>query len=121
MGAWPEGGAHSPSSLFSGPAHIAYARASEDLKRWWAENPRTTLAEYTYLTGMVRPDISLVLNVGSAHAGEFGGREATAKAKGELVEALEPGGTALLNADDPLVAAMASRSKAPVAYFGCSA
>lgn len=36
-----------PISLFSGPAHIAYARASEELKRWWQTHPRTTLAEYT--------------------------------------------------------------------------
>lgn len=41
-----------PVSLFTGPAHIAYARASEELKRWWAEHPRTTLVEYTeQLTG----------------------------------------------------------------------
>ncbi|MDT3395585.1 phage minor capsid protein [Streptomyces sp. B1866] len=36
-----------PISLFTGPAHIAYARASEELKRWWADHPRTTLNEYT--------------------------------------------------------------------------
>ncbi|GHA28717.1 hypothetical protein GCM10010372_30650 [Streptomyces tauricus] len=36
-----------PISLFTGPAHVAYARASEELKRWWADHPRTTLAEYT--------------------------------------------------------------------------
>ncbi|WP_432041422.1 phage minor capsid protein [Streptomyces cadmiisoli] len=36
-----------PTSLFTGPSHIAYARASEELKRWWADHPRTTLAEYT--------------------------------------------------------------------------
>jgi hypothetical protein len=36
-----------PASLFTGPSHIAYARASEELKRWWQDNPRTTLAEYT--------------------------------------------------------------------------
>ncbi|WAU09944.1 phage minor capsid protein [Streptomyces nigrescens] len=35
-----------PVSLFSGPAHVAYARASEELKRWWMDNPRLTLAEY---------------------------------------------------------------------------
>ncbi|MFE2019879.1 hypothetical protein ACFW9O_17770 [Streptomyces sp. NPDC059499] len=35
-----------PISLFSGPSHIAYARASEELKRWWIDNRRTTLAEY---------------------------------------------------------------------------
>jgi hypothetical protein len=36
-----------PLSLFTGPSHVAYARASEELKRWWADHPRTTLAEYT--------------------------------------------------------------------------
>ena len=36
-----------PMSLFTGPSHVAYARASEELKRWWADHPRTTLAEYT--------------------------------------------------------------------------
>ncbi|MFH8403744.1 phage minor capsid protein [Streptomyces sp. NPDC018019] len=42
-----------PRSLFTGPSHVAYARASEDLKRWWADHPRTTLAEYTeQLTGV---------------------------------------------------------------------
>ncbi|WP_371517996.1 phage minor capsid protein [Kitasatospora sp. NBC_01300] len=43
-----------PMSLFSGPSHVAYARASEELKRYWAEvSPRTTLAEYTeQLTGV---------------------------------------------------------------------
>ncbi|MGW2055917.1 UDP-N-acetylmuramoyl-tripeptide--D-alanyl-D-alanine ligase [Streptomyces sp. NPDC001840] len=76
------------------------------------------IGHLSYLTGLVPLDVSLVLNVGSAHAGEFGGREATAQAKGELVEALGPDGAAVLNADDPLVAAMASRSKAPVTYFG---
>ncbi|MFD9069498.1 phage minor capsid protein [Streptomyces lasiicapitis] len=43
-----------PESLFSGPAHVAFARASEELKRFWSEvEPRLTLAEYTeQLTGV---------------------------------------------------------------------
>ena len=64
------------------------------------------------------PRIGAVLNVGSAHLGEFGSRELTAKAKGELVEALPEDGVAVLNADDPLVAAMAERTKARVVFFG---
>jgi UDP-N-acetylmuramoyl-tripeptide--D-alanyl-D-alanine ligase len=59
-----------------------------------------------------------VLNVGTAHLGEFGSREAIARAKGEIVEALPAAGTAVLNADDPLVAAMASRTSARVLTFG---
>ncbi|MFF6774931.1 UDP-N-acetylmuramoyl-tripeptide--D-alanyl-D-alanine ligase [Streptomyces sp. NPDC012637] len=74
-----------------------------------------------YLTGLTPPRIGLVLNVGTAHIGEFGGREQIAVAKGELVESLpaaEDGGIAVLNADDPLVRAMASRTKARVTLFG---
>jgi UDP-N-acetylmuramoyl-tripeptide--D-alanyl-D-alanine ligase len=59
-----------------------------------------------------------VLNVGKAHVGEFGSQEAIAQAKGELVEAVVEGGTAVLNADDPLVSAMASRTQQRVLTFG---
>ncbi|PVZ08921.1 UDP-N-acetylmuramoyl-tripeptide--D-alanyl-D-alanine ligase [Actinomycetospora cinnamomea] len=67
------------------------------------------------------PRIGVVLNVGSAHLGEFGSREAIAQAKGELVEALpagEAGGVAVLGADDPVVAAMAQRTDARVVHAG---
>ncbi|MDT0475173.1 UDP-N-acetylmuramoyl-tripeptide--D-alanyl-D-alanine ligase [Streptomyces sp. DSM 41014] len=74
-----------------------------------------------YLTGLTPPDVGLVLNVGTAHIGEFGGREQIALAKGELVESLPAGGAAILNADDPLVRAMASRTQAKVLLFGESA
>jgi UDP-N-acetylmuramoyl-tripeptide--D-alanyl-D-alanine ligase len=62
-----------------------------------------------------------VLNVGSAHLGEFGSQEAVARTKGELVEALPPaaeGGAAVLNADDPLVIEMAERTAARVVLVG---
>ncbi|MER0445121.1 UDP-N-acetylmuramoyl-tripeptide--D-alanyl-D-alanine ligase [Streptomyces sp. Edi4] len=71
-----------------------------------------------YLTSLTPPSIGLVLNVGSAHIGEFGGKEQIALAKGELVESLPASGCAVLNADDPLVRAMASRTKARVLLFG---
>ncbi|KRE92304.1 UDP-N-acetylmuramoyl-tripeptide--D-alanyl-D-alanine ligase [Nocardioides sp. Soil774] len=70
------------------------------------------------LCRIARPRIAAVLNVGTAHIGEFGSREAIAVAKGEIVEALAPDGTAVLNADDDLVRAMASRTRATVTTFG---
>ncbi|WP_330267537.1 UDP-N-acetylmuramoyl-tripeptide--D-alanyl-D-alanine ligase [Streptomyces griseorubiginosus] len=76
------------------------------------------IGHIAYLTDLTPPRIGLVLNVGSAHIGEFGGREQIAQAKGELVEALPEDGAAILNADDPLVRAMASRTKAKVLLFG---
>ena len=71
-----------------------------------------------YLCGIAPPRYGVVLNVGHAHAGEFGGLDQVARAKGELVEALPAGGAAILNADDPRVLAMAARTAARVVTFG---
>ncbi|GAA3775099.1 UDP-N-acetylmuramoyl-tripeptide--D-alanyl-D-alanine ligase [Microbacterium kribbense] len=76
------------------------------------------------LAGLVTPDIGVVLMVGMAHAGGFGGIEETARAKAELVAAVRPGGLAVLNADDPRVAAMAAGAAErgiAVRWFGTTA
>ena len=73
------------------------------------------------LCGIAPPRYGVVLNVGHAHAGEFGGLDQVARAKGELVEALPAGGVAILNADDPRVLAMAARTRAQVVTFGMAA
>ncbi|WP_351228384.1 UDP-N-acetylmuramoyl-tripeptide--D-alanyl-D-alanine ligase [Streptomyces sp. NPDC002133] len=93
-------------------------RATEETRHLVLEMGARGIGHITYLTGLTPPRIGLVLNVGTAHIGEFGGREQIAQAKGELVEALPEGGVAVLNADDPLVRAMASRTKARVVLFG---
>jgi UDP-N-acetylmuramoyl-tripeptide--D-alanyl-D-alanine ligase len=66
------------------------------------------------------PKIGAVLNVGRAHAGEFGSLDGVAKAKGELPEALPADGVAILNADDPRVIAMATRTAARIVTFSAS-
>jgi UDP-N-acetylmuramoyl-tripeptide--D-alanyl-D-alanine ligase len=68
------------------------------------------------LCAIASPSIGVVLNVGSAHLGEFGSRQATAESKGELAEAARD--VAILNADDALVAAMAERARRRVVTFG---
>ncbi|MFE3037443.1 UDP-N-acetylmuramoyl-tripeptide--D-alanyl-D-alanine ligase [Streptomyces canus] len=92
--------------------------ATEETKFLVLEMGARGIGHISYLTDLTPPKIGLVLNVGSAHIGEFGGREQIAQAKGELVEALPADGAAILNADDPLVRAMASRTKAKVILFG---
>ncbi|WP_233570958.1 Mur ligase family protein [Nocardiopsis sp. Huas11] len=77
----------------------------------------------TYLTRITPPQVGVVLNVDTAHAGEFGGPDMTARAKGELVEVLPTeaeGGVAVLNADDHRVFAMATRTSVRVVAFGLS-
>jgi len=74
----------------------------------------------TELTDLVAPDVSVVLNVGTAHLDGFGSRDAIAEAKSELVTGLRPGGIAVLNADDERVAAMAVLAPGRVVTFGTS-
>ncbi|SOD87205.1 UDP-N-acetylmuramoyl-tripeptide--D-alanyl-D-alanine ligase [Streptomyces sp. Ag109_G2-15] len=95
--------------------------ATEETRFLVLEMGARGIGHIRYLTDLTPPRIGLVLNVGTAHIGEFGGREQIARAKGELVEALPEDGAAILNADDPLVRAMASRTKAKVVLFGESA
>ncbi len=96
-------------------------RADPDTRYLVLEMGARHVGNIAELCGFVRPEIGLVLNVGTAHVGEFGSREAIAQTKGELVEALAADGTAVLNADDPLVAAMAGRTEATVRTYGESA
>src|SRR5947209_3055041 len=60
------------------------------------------------------PAIGVVLNVGTAHLGEFGSREAIAKTKSELPQSVPRSGVVVLNSDDPAVAAMADVTAARV-------
>lgn len=73
-----------------------------------------------YLTRIAPPQVALVLNVGSAHVGEFGSRENIAIAKSELPRSLAGDGLAVLNADDPIVRGMAAQTKARVQLVGLS-
>ena len=78
-------------------------RATEQTRYLVLEKSSRGLGHIAWLTRIARPRIGVVLNVGSAHLGEFGSRDVVALAKGELVEALPADGVAVLNADDPLV------------------
>ncbi|MDH2394083.1 MULTISPECIES: UDP-N-acetylmuramoyl-tripeptide--D-alanyl-D-alanine ligase [Streptomyces] len=96
-------------------------RADADTRHLVLEMGARGIGHIRYLASLTPPRIGLVLNVGTAHIGEFGGREQIAEAKGELVESLpaaDAGGVAVLNADDPLVRAMAARTEARTLLFG---
>lgn len=66
------------------------------------------------LAAIAPPQVAVVLNVGTAHLGEFGSREAIAETKAELAQAVPESGVVVLNVDDPAVAAMAGKTAARV-------
>jgi UDP-N-acetylmuramoyl-tripeptide--D-alanyl-D-alanine ligase len=70
------------------------------------------------LCDVAAPTIAVVTQVAAAHTAVMGDLDAIARSKGELVEALPSKGTAVLNAEDPRVAAMAARTSAAVVRFG---
>ncbi len=76
--------------------------------------------EIAELAAIGRPRIGVVTAVQAVHLSRIGSLEAIERAKGELVEALPDDGCAILNADDPRVARMASRTAARVRTYGFS-
>ena len=74
--------------------------------------------EIADLAALARPDVAVVTAVSAAHTEAFGTLEAVAHEKSDLVAALPPTGTAVLNADDSRVAAMEARTEAQVVSYG---
>lgn len=93
-------------------------RATAGTRHLVLEMGADKIGDIAYLTSLVAPDVSVVLAVARAHLGVFGGIEKVAEAKAEIVHGLRPGGIAVLNADDPRVAAMAGLAPGRVVGFG---
>ena len=93
---------------------LTVGRIDADTRFLVAEMGARGIGHIAYLCDIAPPRVGVVLNVGQAHVGEFGGQAAIAQAKGELVESLPVDGWAVLNLDDPLVWAMRRRTRAQV-------
>ncbi len=95
---------------------LTVLRTHEDTRFLLLEMGARGIGHIAELATIAAPDISVVLNVGVAHLGEFGTQAAIAQAKGELVDALGPGGVAVLNADDAHVVAMSQRAEQALTF-----
>lgn len=95
--------------------------ASGDAEALILEMGSRGIGHIATLCRSARPTVGVVTNVGPAHVAMFGSREAIARAKGELVEALPADGVAVLNADDDAVAGFSERTRARVLTYGMRA
>jgi UDP-N-acetylmuramoyl-tripeptide--D-alanyl-D-alanine ligase len=76
--------------------------------------------EIARLGDICRPDIGLITNIGPAHLEGLGSLEGVMHAKGELIEKVNPGGSVILNADDPMTERLARKTSEPPVLFGLS-
>ncbi|MBO1770538.1 UDP-N-acetylmuramoyl-tripeptide--D-alanyl-D-alanine ligase [Agrococcus sp. TF02-05] len=101
-------------------APMTMLRIDEATRYLVLEMGASYVGDIARLTAMSQPDVGVVLKVGLAHAGEFGGVEATTRAKTEMVRDLAESHVAVLNRDDERVAGMAGATRARIAWFGTS-
>lgn len=106
----PEGETVAPKGSYNNAvgAPLTMLRVTHDTRYLVCEFGADGHGQIARLAGLVTPDVGVVLMVGMAHAGGFGGLDGTVREKSELVRAVRPGGIAVLNADDPRVSGMAS-------------
>ena len=99
-------------------APISVLKIDESTKYLVAELGAGGVGSIAYLAEITNPDIGVVLKVGLAHVGEFGGIEVTAKIKAELAQALKSEHIFIYNFDDAAVSAMTSLTAATQFSFG---
>ena len=74
--------------------------------------------EIDFLAALLHPHLGVITNIGDAHVGFFGSRERIARAKGELLDHVDPEGHVVLPAGDEFFEELQKRSQARVVSFG---
>ena len=111
---------HASPASFNNEAGVPLTllSADEDTEVLVTEMGARFAGNITELCRIAEPQVGVITHVGMAHAGLLGGREGIARVKGELLEALDPHGTAVLDAGDVFTPALAARTRARVVTVG---
>ena len=100
---------------------LSILNMEQETRMWVLELGTSRYGELTSLTNIASPDIGILTNIGRAHLEFFHDLEGVAKAKEEMFSAMKTNGTAVMNADDPLVMGIARRFHGKVLTAGFSA
>ena len=76
--------------------------------------------EIAYLAGIAKPDVAVIINIGTMHIEHLGSQEGILKAKLEILEGMGPDGKVLLNGDDRLLWNYGKTAQVPITYFGAN-
>ena len=74
--------------------------------------------EMAYLTSIAKPDVAVIINIGTMHIEHLGSMEGILKAKLEILEGMDSRGTVILNGDDQLLWNLREESEVRGIYFG---
>ena len=74
--------------------------------------------EMAYLSSIARPDVALILNIGTMHIENLGTMEGIRQAKFEIVEGMGPAGELVLNGDDTMLRNLPDMLRQKITYFG---
>lgn len=97
---------------------LSFFAEPPDMTWFVAEMAMRQLGEIYRLTQMAPPRVAAITNIGQSHLEQLGSIERIQSAKGEILEGMPAGGTAVLNADDPLVRELGERTPHPVRWYG---
>ncbi|WP_053958554.1 UDP-N-acetylmuramoyl-tripeptide--D-alanyl-D-alanine ligase [Sulfobacillus thermosulfidooxidans] len=98
---------------------LSFLRSPHSMTHFVAEMGMRALGEIAHLTTITPPDVAVITNIGPNHLESLGSIKNIQRAKGEILQGLKPQGTAVLNADDPLVRELGEHlSGHPVLWFG---
>lgn len=100
---------------------LSILNMEQETRMWVLELGTSRYGELASLTGIASPDIGILTNIGRAHLEFFHDLEGVAKAKEEMFSAMKTNGTAVMNADDPLVMGIARRFQGRTLTAGFSA
>ena len=97
---------------------ITLLQCDEETKFCILEMGARHIGDIALLCQMAKPNIGMVLRVGTAHIGEFGSAEAVAQAKSEMISSLDPGAVAILGQYDAFTPRMSALHKGKIITFG---
>ena len=97
---------------------ITLIRIEEGCEAVVCEMGMSGKGEIEYLTGLVRPNLAVITNIGTMHIEHLGSQEGILKAKMEIVEGMGNNGVLVLNGDDALLQTQRNATDKKVVYFG---
>jgi len=97
---------------------LTILEADHDIEYLICEVAANHVGEIEFLSGLLKPDVGVVTNIGDAHIGHFGGREKIAEAKSELFVGIDKEGYAVLPADDSFLDLLSARAQCRTVTFG---